>query len=265
MHVGLLLAAALCSSSCGGKAPEPLVPSPPEDREGLPDDGDGRPDRDNDGDTIPEVEDRCPDEPEDPDGFEDDDGCPDGHNDGDRIPDEVDDCPNEPETYNACQDDDGCPDSSASCCPRVPFVPPIVEWVEFSEGTVSPQSDEPLDVVADQLVNDLGPAVGQAAVVACTLREEADGVDLAERRARLVAEELEERGVDGLRLESHGTADCETLWNLRGLPSERPYGPPAVPFARILVIRVCEPDGTGCMDVLRWDGATLQVVPHYCI
>jgi hypothetical protein len=66
--------------------------------------------RDRDHDGIPDVYDRCPDEPEDFDGFQDDDGCPDPDNDGDGIPDVLDKCPNEPEDFDGFQDDDGCPD-----------------------------------------------------------------------------------------------------------------------------------------------------------
>jgi outer membrane protein OmpA-like peptidoglycan-associated protein len=67
---------------------------------------------DRDGDGIPDALDKCPDDPEDKDGFEDDDGCPDPDNDKDGIPDVSDACPNEPETVNGFQDEDGCPDSA---------------------------------------------------------------------------------------------------------------------------------------------------------
>ena len=66
--------------------------------------------RDRDHDGIIDRLDRCPDEPEDWDGFQDDDGCPDPDNDGDGIPDNVDRCPNDPEDFDGFQDDDGCPD-----------------------------------------------------------------------------------------------------------------------------------------------------------
>ena len=65
-------------------------------------------DRDHDG--IPDDVDKCPDQPEDKDGFQDEDGCPDPDNDHDGIPDVADKCPNEPETKNGYQDEDGCPD-----------------------------------------------------------------------------------------------------------------------------------------------------------
>ena len=67
---------------------------------------------DRDGDGIPDDVDKCPNEPEDKDGFEDDDGCPDLDNDKDGIPDLADACPNEPETVNGVDDQDGCPDEA---------------------------------------------------------------------------------------------------------------------------------------------------------
>jgi outer membrane protein OmpA-like peptidoglycan-associated protein len=68
------------------------------------------PNADRDRDGLPDRLDRCPDEPEDRDGFEDDDGCPDPDNDKDGIPDAVDKCPNDPEDMDGFLDEDGCPD-----------------------------------------------------------------------------------------------------------------------------------------------------------
>jgi OmpA-OmpF porin, OOP family len=87
-------------------------PDQPEDYDGF-EDEDGCPDPDNDKDGIPDIKDRCPDEPEDKDGDEDDDGCPennDGDRDGDRIPDSRDKCPDDPEDYDGFEDKDGCPE-----------------------------------------------------------------------------------------------------------------------------------------------------------
>ncbi len=65
---------------------------------------------DQDGDGIVNKDDKCVDQPEDKDGFEDMDGCPDLDNDKDGVPDEKDKCPNEPEDKDGFQDEDGCPD-----------------------------------------------------------------------------------------------------------------------------------------------------------
>jgi outer membrane protein OmpA-like peptidoglycan-associated protein/opacity protein-like surface antigen len=66
--------------------------------------------KDSDGDGIPDAIDKCPNDPEDKDGFEDSDGCPDPDNDKDGVADAIDKCPNEPETKNGIDDDDGCPE-----------------------------------------------------------------------------------------------------------------------------------------------------------
>ncbi|MBI5490424.1 MAG: hypothetical protein HY905_24025 [Deltaproteobacteria bacterium] len=213
------------------------------------------------------MQDLCPNVPEDLDRFEDGDGCRDNDNDRDRILDAEDLCPDESEVYQGCDDEDGCPDSSTSCCPDVPFVPPIVEWVEFRPGSAAPRADaeDDLDGAAERLVDLLGPIVGHAAVLACALPGEDDRDGLAERRARRIVDELVERGVDVLRLESHGMPDCEALWNVRVWPLDPAGEPPARPFARVFVTTVCQSDGTGCMEMMRWDGATLQIVEHICI
>jgi outer membrane protein OmpA-like peptidoglycan-associated protein len=85
----------------------PGKPRPP-DREPAPPPS---PTADRDGDGIVDANDKCPDAPEDKDGFEDQDGCPDIDNDGDKVLDAVDKCPLEPETMNGFEDEDGCPDT----------------------------------------------------------------------------------------------------------------------------------------------------------
>ena len=87
-------------------------PDDPEDFDGF-QDQDGCPDPDNDHDGIPDVDDKCPNVPEDKDGFQDEDGCPEGNKndrDGDGILDDVDKCPDDPEDFDGFQDQDGCPD-----------------------------------------------------------------------------------------------------------------------------------------------------------
>src|SRR5262249_1829073 len=51
--------------------------------------------RDRDHDGVYDVDDKCPDQPEDRDGFNDNDGCPDLDNDNDGLPDGQDKCPND--------------------------------------------------------------------------------------------------------------------------------------------------------------------------
>ncbi len=84
-------------------------PQEAEDKDGF-EDEDGCPDPDNDSDGIPDASDKCPGEPEDKDNFQDDDGCPDPDNDADGVPDAADKCADQPETRNGFEDEDGCPD-----------------------------------------------------------------------------------------------------------------------------------------------------------
>jgi OOP family OmpA-OmpF porin len=83
-------------------------PDDPEDFDDF-EDEDGCPDPDNDQDGIPDVQDKCPNEP----GPRENEGCP-YHKvtdrDGDGIPDELDKCPDDPEDFDKFQDEDGCPD-----------------------------------------------------------------------------------------------------------------------------------------------------------
>jgi OOP family OmpA-OmpF porin len=98
---------------------------------------------DRDGDGYKDNGDKCPDEPEDFDGFQDEDGCPDpdndddgildiddkcpmvpgpmvnrgcplkpkdGDRDGDGFLDKLDKCPDEAEDFDGFQDGDGCPE-----------------------------------------------------------------------------------------------------------------------------------------------------------
>ncbi len=96
----------------GIKDDEDKCPDEPEDKDGFQDE-DGCPDPDNDNDGILDKDDRCPNEPEDRDGDQDEDGCPegsDGDRDGDGIMDSKDKCPDDPEDKDGFEDRDGCPD-----------------------------------------------------------------------------------------------------------------------------------------------------------
>ena len=97
----------------GYKDDQDKCPDEPEDFDGFKDE-DGCPEPDNDNDGILDVNDRCPNVPEDFDGDHDTDGCPDisrdGDRDGDGIPDSKDKCPDDPEDKDGFQDQDGCPE-----------------------------------------------------------------------------------------------------------------------------------------------------------
>jgi outer membrane protein OmpA-like peptidoglycan-associated protein len=90
--------------------PDDRCPDDPEDYDGY-EDADGCPEQqDSDGDGLHDDLDACPAEPEDVDGYLDDDGCPEPDNDLDGIPDASDQCANDPEDPDGYRDDDGCPE-----------------------------------------------------------------------------------------------------------------------------------------------------------
>lgn len=81
----------------------------PEDKDGYQDE-DGCPEPDNDGDGVLDGADKCPLDPEDKDGYQDEDGCAEPDNDSDGLLDSADGCPLEAEDKDGVKDEDGCPD-----------------------------------------------------------------------------------------------------------------------------------------------------------
>jgi outer membrane protein OmpA-like peptidoglycan-associated protein len=135
-------------------------PNEPEDKDMF-DDSDGCPDPDNDGDGIPDAQDKCPLEAEDKDGFQDGDGCPDKDNDNDGIPDAIDKCPNEPEDKDGFQDADGCPDldNDGDGIPdaqdKCPLEPETINGVKDDDGC--PDQGDALIVLSPDRIESLEP------------------------------------------------------------------------------------------------------------
>lgn len=110
-------------------------PDDPENYNGY-QDSDGCPDDpDTDGDGRADSVDSCVLDPEDIDQYLDEDGCPDLDNDADGIPDSADKCPLDPEDPDGYQDQDGCPDLD-------------------NDGDTVPDLE-------DQCPNEVGPADGE--------------------------------------------------------------------------------------------------------
>ncbi len=106
------------------------------------------PPADTDGDGITDDKDKCPNEAEDVDQFEDEDGCPDADNDKDGVPDVSDACPLKAETKNGVDDADGCPETdddgdglvgSADKCPNEPE---DKDGFEDTDGCPDPDNDK---------------------------------------------------------------------------------------------------------------------------
>jgi OOP family OmpA-OmpF porin len=185
-------------------------PNEPEDKDGFQDE-DGCPDLDNDGDGIPDTLDKCPNEPEDKDGFQDEDGCPDPDNDGDGIPDIIDKCPNEPETFNNYQDADGCPDEVPAAVKKFTGV---IEGINFKTGSadILPGSYVLLDRAAKVLQD--YPDVKLEISGHTDNRGKADyNRDLSQRRADAVKTYFVTRGVASERLQSIGYGPTRPIAN----------------------------------------------------
>ncbi len=131
-------------------------PDTPEDKDGFQDD-DGCPDLDNDADGIPDTSDQCPLAPEDKDGFEDADGCPELDNDKDGLLDRADKCPNEAEDPDGWESLDGCPDPDNDADGILdvndlcPFEPETINGYADNDGC---PDEEQVRVVGDKIVLD---------------------------------------------------------------------------------------------------------------
>lgn len=107
--------------------------------------------RDTDADGIADTRDRCVEDPEDLDLFEDLDGCPEPDNDKDRFLDAADACRDEAEVVNGLADDDGCPDVAVRLQITVASTRPGgLERAVLKVGEADPVpvlADEPYEVV----------------------------------------------------------------------------------------------------------------------
>ncbi|MFT3693290.1 MAG: MYXO-CTERM sorting domain-containing protein [Kofleriaceae bacterium] len=168
-------------------------PDEPEDKDGFEDD-DGCPDYDNDGDGITDAKDKCPNLAEDKDGFEDQDGCPDPDNDHDGIADRFDHCPNDPETINGVDDEDGCPDQG----------PPGLVKLDKDVITL----DEPVEFAGAKLAQQSFNVMGQ---LGATLRAHTELIKIRVKgkQAQVVVDWLVQYGIAAERLEAVAGAGLE--------------------------------------------------------
>jgi len=171
---------------------------------------------DSDGDGVPDSKDKCPDTPEDKNGFEDLDGCPEGDRDTDEdtILDRVDACPTEQEVFNGIDDEDGCPDEdpNASAVIRDGKVE-IREQVFFetSRAKIKTESYGILNDVADLLV--ANPQIKFVEIEGHTDDRGSDRVnlELSQARAEAVREYLIGNGVEEERLEAKGYGETRPI------------------------------------------------------
>jgi outer membrane protein OmpA-like peptidoglycan-associated protein len=199
--VGAALAGIACGPSRGPETPV-VVPVAVADASAPIQSG---PNADRDGDDVPDADDKCPDDPEDRDGFEDADGCPDPDNDKDGIADAVDACPNEPGVPN--------PDPAGNGCPgRVPIARVclsiiIIQRVEFTSGTtIAPSSTQLLDATAQSLANQ-----PQLTLECEGHTDDKEAASIGKARAEAVKRELVKRGIDAARITTTSAGSTQPL------------------------------------------------------
>ena len=188
----------------------PETPQRDQDGDGVPDErdrcpkvagpaaNDGCPDEDRDHDTVPDRLDKCPDTA----GLASNDGCPDLDSDHDGIPDRRDQCPNEPETRNGYQDQDGCPDQLPSVLQKFSGA---IEGIVFKTG--SAEIDKRSDVTLANVVKALKEfADTRVEITGHTdnVGKEAANTKLSDDRARSVKAWLVGHGIAAERLDAQG-------------------------------------------------------------
>jgi len=173
---------------------------------------------DTDQDGILDKDDACPTDVEDLDGFQDEDGCPEVDNDEDGILDDVDECPDLPEEPGG--DRDGCP--SRTYVKIVDGQIQVFGKVLFRTG--SAELEQRSDPLLDQLAVAM-KANPQARKIRIEGHTDSTGEaefnqSLSEKRSQQVKQSLEDRGVDGDRLDA------------RGYGESRPAAPNGTPAGR---------------------------------
>lgn len=160
------------------------------------------PDRDLDG--VLDSADECPDVLGDM-----ANGCPNPDPDKDGVPADSDKCPKEPETPNGFQDNDGCPDEVPEAVKRFTGVIKGIEF-NFGQATIRPDSRPLLDKAVETLLAypDVKLTItGHTDNVGARERN----VELSQRRADEVKKYFVSKGVDVSRVNTHGAGPDEPL------------------------------------------------------
>jgi len=169
---------------------------------------------DSDHDGVMDKDDKCRDEPEDEDGFQDEDGCPDPDNDQDGIPDAQDECPDIP----GDRSHDGCPAKTYVRVENGRIF--IMGKILFATGS------DRVDARSEPLMHQIADALKENPGVAIRIEGHTDNVgdpkynlELSERRAISVREGLVSRGVAPGRLTTRGFGESKPI-----APNKAPAG-----------------------------------------
>ena len=194
MRVTCVALTAVLLSACPARGPAATTPTP------VGHDGPqpiARADRDGDG--ILDNVDRCPDQPEDKDGFQDEDGCPDPDNDGDGILDKDDKCPNE-----KGDPPDGCPH-------KYNLVVVTATKIELKQTVFFDTNKTTIKSVSFALLNDVASAMTDHPKITVEVQghtdsqgDDAFNLKLSQGRAESVRTYLIKKGVSADRMAPKG-------------------------------------------------------------
>ena len=185
-------------------------PDDREDKDGF-EDEDGCPDLDNDNDGVPDDKDKCGDAVEDKDGFDDSDGCPDPDNDRDGVADGDDQCPKEPEKINGVEDEDGCPDKGESLVISAPERLELLEAIVFDGTAVSRSSANLLGQLAATLRARQDIVRLRVGVHVQPTKRKSRDQSLSDRRAAALRDWLVAHGVEADRIDPKGFGSTKPL------------------------------------------------------
>ncbi len=181
---------------------------------------------DRDGDGYKDDVDKCPDDPEDFDGYQDEDGCPEPNpvvhipdpppppkkppppvnndRDGDGIPNAEDQCPDQPETFNGYKDEDGCPDKGDVEVGDGGLI--LLKKIKFATNSaeILPESNEILDQIAGTIKAHPEFLLMEVAGHADERAADQYNLVLTQKRVDSVVAALIQRGIDRSRLRSKG-------------------------------------------------------------
>jgi outer membrane protein OmpA-like peptidoglycan-associated protein len=184
--------------------PDPSDPCPTEAEDGAqPTPTDGCPNKDADGDGVLLPADLCPTvKGVAPDGCVHD-------KDADGIVDEVDKCPEQPETKNGFQDEDGCPDELPKEVAKFSGVIKGIQF-DFGKATIRKESNKLLDEAVAVLKQypDLRISISGHTD---NVGDAQTNLELSQQRAAAVKDYLVGKGIDTGRIETRGAGANEPV------------------------------------------------------
>ena len=123
----------------------------------------------------------------------------------------LDKCPNEPETYNGFEDEDGCPDKGLVIVQRGKLEILDKIYFETDKDIIMPVSFPLLDAIAATIKGHPEIALIEVQGHADERGDDEHNLDLTDRRAHSVVRALEDRGVELGRLRARGYGETKPV------------------------------------------------------